>query len=578
VDAAGHHDTLLNEIALCVVVAWILAVVAKLLKQPLILAYLGAGVLVGPIGLAWISDRDAIATISELGLIFLLFMIGLEINLKSVASAGRVILVTSIIQFIGGTLLGLLFFKLLGYSLGGGRMDALYLAIAAALSSTVIIVKILYDKRELETLAGRITLGVLVIQDLFAILFLAIQPDLAEPAAGQVLLSLGKVATLVAVALVASKYVLPTLFKAVARLPELVLVGALAWCFLVCGLAVALGLSREMGALIAGVAISTFPYALDVTAKITSLRDFFLTLFFVALGMTIPKPDLALLGMALAFSVFLIATRFITVFIPLDRMNLGHRVSFLPALNLSQVSEFSLVIVALGQKSGHVTESAAGVAAYAFALLAVLSSYGMTRSESILRWISPRLARMRFPDYAPKPAGASGNGHVTKPIYLLGFFSTASSLLEEVSRRDATLLHEIAVVDFNPVVNDELRRRGVTVLYGDISQRDTLLHAGISAAKVIICTIPNSLLKGTNNLRLVHELREMNATAQIIVPADVLADVPKLYAAGASYVSVPRMLEAQVLRDVLLAAREDRLHEHRDELAKHLHQRREVIA
>ncbi|HMJ90495.1 MAG TPA: NAD(P)-binding protein, partial [Candidatus Acidoferrum sp.] len=162
--------------------------------------------------------------------------------------------------------------------------------------------------------------------------------------------------------------------------------------------------------------------------------------------------------------------------------------------------------------------------------------------------------------------------------YLLGFFSTASSLLEEVSRRDVTLLEEIAVVDFNPVVNDELRRRGVTVLYGDISQRDTLLHAGIAQARVIICTIPNSLLKGTNNLRLVQELREMNPTAQIIVPADVLTDVPKLYAVGASYVSVPRMFEAQVLRDVLLAARENRLHEHRDEMARQLHDRREVIA
>ncbi|HMJ89415.1 MAG TPA: cation:proton antiporter, partial [Candidatus Acidoferrum sp.] len=347
--SAVNHDALLNDIALCVVVAWGLGVLAKLLRQPLILAYLAAGVLVGPVGLKWISDRDAIATISELGLIFLLFMIGLEINLKSIASAGRAILVTSIIQVVGGTLLGLLFFRLIGYSLGAGKLDALYLAIAAALSSTVIIVKILYDKRELETLAGRITLGVLVIQDLFAILFLAVQPNLDNPAVSQILLSLGKVATLVVAALVASKYVLPTLFKAVARLPELVLVGALAWCFLICGLAVALGLSREMGALVAGVAISTFPYALDVTAKVTTLRDFFLTLFFVALGMTIPMPSFALLGMAIALGVFLIATRFITVFIPLDRMNLGHRVSFLPALNLSQVSEFSLVIIALGQ-------------------------------------------------------------------------------------------------------------------------------------------------------------------------------------------------------------------------------------
>ena len=575
---AAHHDYLLNDIGLCVVVAWGLAIVAKIIRQPLILAYLAAGVLVGPVGLGWIQDREAIATIAELGLILLLFMIGLEIDLKKVLSAGRAILVTSIVQLIGGTLLGVLFFKLIGYGMGGGKLDALYLAVAAALSSTVIIVKILYDKRELDTLAGRITLGVLVIQDLFAILFLAVQPDLNNPNVLQVLFSLGKVATLVAAALVASKYVLPVLFKAVARLPELVLVGALAWCFLVCGLAAALDLSREMGALIAGVALSTFPYALDVTAKVTSLRDFFLTLFFVALGMTIPTPTFALVGLALAFAAFLFVTRLLTVFIPLHRMNLGHRISLLPALNLAQVSEFSLVIVVLGQKSQHISDATAGVVAYAFAIMAVSTSYMMTRSEAILRWSSPRLMRLGCKDFAhPEAHGTKEDGHGSKPIYILGFFTTASSLLEEMSRHDPALLQEVAVVDFNPIVNTELRRRGVSVVYGDISQRDTLLHAGIAKADVIVCTIPNALLKGTSNLRLVQELREINPEAKILTQADLISEVPKLYAAGASYVSVTRMLEAKLLREVLVAARENRLDDHRARLERDLDQRREVI-
>lgn len=574
----AHHDYLLNDIALCVVVAWGLAIVAKIIRQPLILAYLAAGVLVGPVGLGWIQDREAIATIAELGLILLLFMIGLEIDLKKVLSAGRAILVTSIVQVLGGTLLGVLFFKLLGYGLGGGRLDALYLAVAAALSSTVIIVKILYDKRELDTLAGRITLGVLVVQDLFAILFLAVQPDLKNPDVFQVLFSLGKVATLVAAALMASKYVLPVLFKAVARLPELVLVGALAWCFLVCGLAAALDLSREMGALIAGVALSTFPYALDVTAKVTSLRDFFLTLFFVALGMTIPAPTFSLVALAVTFAAFLFVTRLLTVFLPLYRMNLGHRISLLPALNLAQVSEFSLVIVVLGQKSQHISDATAGVVAYAFAIMAVSTSYLMTRSEAILRWSSPRLKRLGCKDFAhPETQGAKENGHVGKPIYILGFFTTASSLLEEMSRHQPALLQEVAVVDFNPIVNTELRRRGVSVVYGDISQRDTLLHAGIGRAEVIVCTIPNSLLKGTSNLRLVQELREINPGAKILTQADLISEVPKLYAAGASYVSVTRMLEAKLLREVLVAARENRLDDHCARLDRDLDQRREVI-
>src|SRR5262249_39674890 len=162
---------------------------------------------------------------------------------------------------------------------GGGKFDALYLCVACALSSTVIIVKVLYEKRELDTLPGRITLGVLVLQDIFAILFLAVQPSLGNLEISVILLSIGRVAALVATAL--SRYVLPRLFHQIARRPELLLLGALAWCFLIGEVAEKLGLSREMGSLVAGVALSTFPYALDVTAKVTTLRDFFITLFFV---------------------------------------------------------------------------------------------------------------------------------------------------------------------------------------------------------------------------------------------------------------------------------------------------------
>jgi Kef-type K+ transport system membrane component KefB len=577
--ASGSHDYLLSEIGLCVVMAWVLAVVAKLGRQPLILAYLAAGVLVGPVGLGWIKSQESITTLSELGLIFLLFMIGLEIDLKKILSAGKAIIVTSLIQVVGGCLLGVAFFKLIGFALGGGRLDALYLAVAASLSSTVIIVKMLYDKRELNTLAGRITLGVLVIQDLAAILFLAVQPDLNNPEIGTVLLSFAKVALLVAVALLASRYALPALFRAVAQLPELVLVGALAWCFLICGLAMTLGLSREMGALIAGVAISTFPYTLDVTSRVTTLRDFFLTLFFVALGMTIPKPDARLISLALVFCGFVIAIRYLTVLLPLHAMKMGHRVSFLPALNLSQVSEFSLVIVALGLKSQHISPGTSGIVAYAFVLLAVQSSYVLAKSEGVLGWVSPFLQRVGLRDLPASGAQSSESGeHEAKRIYLLGFFWTASSLLEELKGTSPELLKDIAVIDFNPHVNRELRRRGVTVIYGDISQRSTLLHAGVDRAEIIISSIPNAILKGTTNLRLVQELREINPKAKIIAHAELLADVAKLYAAGTDYVSIPRLIEAKVLCDVIAAAQENRLEEKRAELDHDLRERQEVSA
>src|SRR3569832_1678156 len=171
---------LIGDITLCILFAWVLGLAAQFLRQPSILAYLVAGFAIGPFGAGWVKSQDSISVISELGLIFLLFMIGLEIDLKKIIRAGPVILIAGGVQLLGGAALGLIFFIAIGMRLGGGSYDALYLCIACALSSTVIIVKVLYEKHELDTLPGRITLGVLVLQDIFAILFLAVQPRLAN--------------------------------------------------------------------------------------------------------------------------------------------------------------------------------------------------------------------------------------------------------------------------------------------------------------------------------------------------------------------------------------------------------------
>src|SRR5208337_80719 len=188
---------LVSDIAICIIAAWVLAVVSQVARQPVLLAYLVAGFVIGPHGFQWITNAQNIQTISEIGLSLLLFMIGLEIDLKKMLSAGRVITVTALVQILGCVLLGWLVFDWIGPA--ATRLEALYLGVAAAMSSTVIIVKILYDKRELESLVGRVTLGILVLQDLFVILFLAIQPDLKNPAVAILLLALGKVVLLVAV-------------------------------------------------------------------------------------------------------------------------------------------------------------------------------------------------------------------------------------------------------------------------------------------------------------------------------------------------------------------------------------------
>lgn len=574
------EHSLINDIAICIVAAFCLAVVSQWLRQPLITAYLAAGFIVGPVVFGWIQEEHSIETIGELGLLFLLFMIGLEIDLKKVLQSGKLILLTAFIQIVGCFIIGISVFKFAGFGLGGGQLDAVYLGFALTFSSTVIIVKILYDKREIDTVPGRITLGVLVLQDVAAILVLALQKDLTNPEFAAIGRSLLNVMVLLAATFAASRYVLPTLFRSVARLPELVLVGALAWCFMVAGLASALDLSREMGALVAGVALSTFPYTLDVAARVNTLRDFFVTLFFVSLGMQIPAPsqEIVLWACVLAGLVFL--SRLITVFPVLHQQRMGHRGSLLPMLNLSQVSEFSLVMVALGVSFQHVSERTFGIILYAFVVTAVLSSYAITQSGVLLRIGSRLLQAIGIKDLDEADddeTKGSGHGHSSSEIYMLGFSWTASSLLEEMTSHHAELLPRLAVVDFNPLVARELKRRNIRIIYGDITKRDTLLHAGVGQAKVIVCTLSNTVLKGANNLRLLKDLRAINPGARIVMHAELISDIATLYRAGADYVSVPRLIEAERLSDVICAACEDRLAERRAELDERIAERNEVI-
>jgi Kef-type K+ transport system membrane component KefB len=571
---------LLHDIAYCIVTAWLFGVLAHFFRQPAILAYLVGGFIIGPNVVGLVKGQEEIQTISELGLIFLLFMIGLEIDLKKIARAGRSITVTGAVQVLGGTVLGVLFFKMIGVPLGGGQWDALYLAVAAALSSTVIIVKILYDKRELDTVTGRVTLGVLVLQDLFAILFLAVQPSLNELKVSVIAMSFGRVIVLVGTAMAVSRYILPVIFRAISRMPELVLVGALAWCFLLGEFGSWLKLSREMGALVAGVSLSTFPYALDVTAKVTSLRDFFVTLFFVGLGMTIPLPNVQIILWAAGFAVFVVFSRWLTTFTPLYAMGQGLRASVLPALNLSQISEFSLVVLQLGVLSNHISAQTKGMASLSFVMLAAISATAMMKSDGLTRRLVPMLKRSGLKDldqvHAEGAHGGDGHGAGAR-IVILGFFRTASSLLSDIRRDAPELLKDLAVVDFSPVAREGLQKQGVRVIYGDISQRDTLAHAGISSAQMIVCSVPESLLKGTTNEKLVRQLHELAPDAKILVTAETLDAVPILYAAGADYVSVGRLFESGDLLSAMQAVDSNKLPEKRAELEQRMAARDEIL-
>ena len=578
----GHTD-LLASIGLSISVAAGLAFVGHRLKQPPLLAYLLAGVLIGPqIGLGLVNDQASIETVSQIGLILLLFIIGLELDLNKLLAAGRPVLIAGLLQFPLCVALGLAFFMPFGLGGKDGDFGLLYVAVCLAISSTMIVVKLLYDKFELDTLPGRITLGVLIFQDVWAIVVLAIQPNLLNPEFAPLLESMIRSVVLVSVSLVISKTVLPRLFKSVAKVPELVLIGSLAWCFIVCAAANAAGLSREMGALIAGISISTFPYNLDVVAKVVSIRDFFITLFFVALGMQIPVPTAGVIGLALLATGFLVLSRLLVVFPILRALRLGHRASLLPAINLAQMSEFSMAVAALGVSYRHIDQQTASILMLVFALTSVASTYLIEYSHPLQEWLADRLRRMGLKDLdTRKPDESPGPERAGRDVVLLGFFTEASALVHEyemtVDRQEHPMLQRLLVIDFNPHVHAELGRRGIACMYGDVANMQTLLHADMHDAKLVVSTIPDTILKGTNNLRMLKQARRVCPHARVIVTANRAASALALYEAGADYVFVPHLHSAAQMASILeegLVAGFDHL---RGAHIEHLRQRNEVI-
>jgi Kef-type K+ transport system membrane component KefB len=549
----GEHLDLLSSVGISISVAAALAFIGNWLRQPLLLAYLLAGVLIGPrIGLGLISDQASIETVSEIGLILLLFIIGLELDLKKLLAAGKPVLVTGILQFPLCVAIGLAFFIPFGFQMRGGDFGLLYIAVCLAISSTMIVVKLLYDKFELDTLPGRITLGVLIFQDIWAIVVLGIQPNLLDPQFGKLIGSLLSGAFLIAVTLVISKTVLPRLFRAVAKLPELVLIGSLAWCFIVCAAANAAGLSREMGALIAGVAISTFPYNLDVVAKVVSIRDFFVTLFFVALGMQIPMPTPELMWMALLASAFLVVSRFVVVFPVLRALRQGHRASLLPAINLAQMSEFAMVIAAIGFSYGHIDQKTVSLLIFVFAITSVASTYLIGYSHPLQERLGGWLRRIGVKDLDQESSTAeAAHAPGDKDVVLLGFFTEASALVHEYEMARHPMLARLLVIDFNPDVHAELQRRGIACRYGDVASMETLHHAAVQHAKLVVSTIPDTILKGTSNLRLLQQARRLCPHASVVVTANRAAGALALYDAGADFVFVSRLHSAAQMASIL---------------------------
>lgn len=550
-----HH--ILDQIGLCLLSATIMGYLAKLAKQPLVLASVAAGVVIGPVGLKLIKDREVIESLAELGLQLLLFIVGLELDVRKLAAAGKTAVIATLVQVGGGAALAWLAARALGFE----GLPAIYIAAAMAFSSTMIVIKALSDRAELDTAAGRLTLAILLLQDAFAIVFLAVQPSLGGGAAGGpsplvvIGLSAVKGIGLVGACLALTRWVLPHLFRFVATSPELLLGSAVSWCVLVSIAFTKFELSSAMGALIAGVSLSSFPYALEIESKMAPLRDFFVTLFLVSLGMLIVVPTWEMVMHTAVLSVVVIVSRLVTIIPAARKLGLGLRTGILSSLHLAQVSEFALVIVLVGVAAKHIDNNIVALVILCLVVTSTISTYLINLSQRIATFVMKRAGGERL------EAEKTLTQIAPPSTVLVGCFRVASTVMHDLLAQNK----DFAVVDFNPAVLQQLRKRGIRSIYGDISNLATLEHAGVEHAKVIISSISDDWLRGTDNLKVLKALRKLSPHAAIIVTADSMTRAQALYKEGADYVLLPRALTATKLLEVIDKAGTDALSELRAE-------------
>ncbi len=594
--SGGELPSLVHDIGISLLFAGVLAVIFNRLHIPSIAAFLVAGVLIGPLYFRQVTEPENIDTIAQLGFVLLLFMIGLEIDIRAILKSGRTTIVAGLLQYPLSVAFGFLLVKvlvLIGFAvpLLGGDYAPIYIGIVMAGSSTLLVVKLFQDSFQLDTEPGRVALSLLIFQDIWAIIVIVLLPSLGAPQIVPILYTFLGIGILVAITVLLSRFIVPIAFTWISKVPELIVLGAVSWCFGVVFLGLNLDIFTEslmgfsmhmsvgsgMSALVAGAAIANLPYSTEIVTKVGVVKDFFVTLFFVGLGISIPAPSLAVIALAVILAIAAMAARQFIFFPLLYWLGCDQRTSEVAAIRLAQISEFGLVIAFLGIQQGHIGTELTGAIIIAFVLTALATSPLFNNAYALHHRMKRLLAACGFKE--PEEAAEAESEEFA--IALLGLHRDGSSFLHELLANRPELIDKTLVIDYNVRLHEKIRALGAHVEYGDISNSETLLHAGIDKAKIVFCTISDDLLRGTTTAKLVREVRKMSPNAVIIANAVDTKAARGVYEAGADFVYSPRVEVAKALSEVLGEALAGTLEEYRarqvEEMGE-LGERREVIS
>lgn len=532
------------ELTIIICIAAVLAIVFRFFKQPAILAYILTGVILGPLGIIKLDSGEVMHSFGQIGITLLLFMLGLEIRLSKIQSVGKIALITGIGQILFTTAVGFMICIALGFS----ALSSLYMAIALTFSSTIIIVKLLSDKKDLNSLYGKIAVGVLLVQDFVAIIILVFLSGLQNGGEPISVLTFGllimKVVVLFGWVIVFSNTLMPKIINKIAGSSEVLFLFSIAWAFSVAALVSSpfIGLSIEIGGFMAGFALGNSSENFQIVAKVKAVRDFFITIFFVTLGMSLVFNNIAGIWLpAGILALYVLVGNPIILMSILGFLGYRKRTSFLVGLTVSQISEFSMIVVFMGNKLNHIPNDITSIITLAGAVTFVSSTYMILHGNLLYKKLSPYLGIFeRKHTHEQKIELERLNNHVV----LVGANRMGETILDALLKTE----HNVIVVDFDPDVIARLEDKKINCLYGDIADFEIQEKINISHTKLIISTVPDV----EDNLLLLESLMKLNKKALVVVCALEKEYAKILYKAGADYVVLPHLAGGRHLAKILV--------------------------
>lgn len=537
------HSSPFFELTALLSLAAIMGFIGLLLRQPMIVSFIAVGIIAGPSALGIMQSEDQVKLLAELGIAVLLFLVGLKLDLKLIRTMGPVALATGLGQVFFTSAFGFG----IGLALGLDIVTASYVAVALTFSSTIIIVKLLSDKREVDSLHGRIAIGFLIVQDLVVVFAMIVLSAIGMGHGNEdssILMQIGTVGLygllmLTGVGLFI-RFLATPLMEKIARSPELLVTFAIAWAALLAALGSYLGLSKELGGLLAGIALASTHYREAIIARLSALRDFLLLFFFIALGSQL---DLGLLGNqlipALIFSAFVLIGNPMIVLAIMGAMGYRKRTGFLAGLTVAQISEFSIIFMAMGLTLGHVTTEALGLVTLVGLITISLSVYMITYSHRLYRFLEPVLApfERRNPSREISHEDTSLE-HQNYDIVLFGIGRYGKTMAHYFDRAEMRVL----AVDFNPDEVRKWRQKGKAIIYGDACDPAFISTLPLHGVKWVVSAMPQHDLGVTHKdprLILIDELKDIGFDGGIAISTQQPDDVEKLRKKGADIVLLP---------------------------------------